>query len=85
MSAEQVVEELDRIGSPATMAIAGPRFFGFVNGSALPAALAVNWLSTVWEQHGGFFVSSPGSTTLEQIALRWTIELLGLPRRMSLS
>jgi glutamate/tyrosine decarboxylase-like PLP-dependent enzyme len=78
-SAEQIVEELDRIGSPATMAIAGPRFFGFVNSSALPAALAANWLSTAWEQHGGFLVSSPGSTTLEQIALRWTIELLGLP------
>ena len=78
-TAEQIVEELDRIGSPATMAIAGPRFFGFVNSSALPAALAANWLSTAWEQHGGFFVSSPGSTTLEQIALRWTIELLGLP------
>ena len=80
MSAEEVVEELDRIGSPATMAIAGPRFFGFVNSAALPAALAANWLSTAWEQHGGFFVSSPGSTTLEQIALRWTIELLRLPR-----
>ena len=79
MSAEQVVEELDRIGSPATMAIAGPRFFGFVNGSALPAALAANWLSTAWEQNGSFSVSSPGSTRLEQIALRWTIELLGLP------
>ena len=50
-----------------------------MNSSALPAALAANWLSTAWEQHGGFFVSSPGSTTLEQIALRWTIELLGLP------
>ncbi len=79
MSAAQVVEELDRIGSPATMAIAGPRFFGFVNSSALPAALAANWLSTAWEQHGGFVVSSPGSTRLEQIALRWAIELLGLP------
>jgi len=78
-SAEQVVEELDRLGSPATMAIAGPRFFGFVNSSALPAALAANWLSTAWEQHGGFVVSSPGSTTLERIALRWTIDLLGLP------
>ena len=80
MSAEQVVEELDRIGSPATMAIAGPRFFGFVNGSALPASLAVNWLSTAWEQHGGFVVSAPGSLMLEQVAMRWTIELLGLPR-----
>lgn len=80
LSAEQVMEELDRIGSPATMAIAGPRFFGFVNSSALPAALAANWLSTAWEQHGGFHVSSPGGTTLEQIALGWTKELLGLPR-----
>jgi glutamate/tyrosine decarboxylase-like PLP-dependent enzyme len=79
MSASQVVEELDRYGAPATMGIAGPRFFGFVNGSALPAALAANWLSTAWEQNGGFFVSAPGSTTLEQNALRWTIELLGLP------
>jgi glutamate/tyrosine decarboxylase-like PLP-dependent enzyme len=80
VSAAQVVDELDRIGSPATMGIAGPRFFGFVNSSTLPAALAANWLSTAWEQHGGFQVSSPGSTTLEQIALRWTKELLGLPR-----
>jgi glutamate/tyrosine decarboxylase-like PLP-dependent enzyme len=79
LSSEHVVEELDRIGSPATMAIAGRRFFGFVNSAALPAALAANWLSTAWEQHGGFYVSSPGSSTLEQIALRWTIELLGLP------
>src|SRR5260370_1565152 len=79
MSADEVVEELDRVGSPATMAIGGPRFFGFVNSSAVPAALAANWLSTAWEQHGGFSVSSPGSTTLEQIALRWMIELLGLP------
>ena len=79
MSAEQVIEELDRIGAPATMAIAGPRYFGFVNGATLPAALAVNWLSTAWDQHGAFFVNSPPGTTLERIALRWTTELLGLP------
>lgn len=78
-SAEQIVEELDRLGAPATMGIAGPRFFGFVNGSALPAALAANWLVTAWEQHGAFVVSSPCSSRLEQIAMRWTIELLGLP------
>ena len=79
-SAQQVIEELDRIASPATVAIAGPRYFGFVNGGALPAALAANWLSTAWEQHGGFQISSPGSTLLEQVAIRWTLELLGLPR-----
>lgn len=79
MSAKEIVEELDTFGSPATMAIAGPRFYGFVNGSALPAALAANWLSTAWEQHGGFVVSAPGSLMLEQVALRWMIGLLRLP------
>ena len=78
-SIERMIDELDRVGAPATMAIAGPRFFGFVNGGALPGALATKWLSTAWEQHGGFHVSSPGSSTLERVAMRWTIELLGLP------
>jgi glutamate/tyrosine decarboxylase-like PLP-dependent enzyme len=77
--AQEVVDELDRLASPATMAIAGPRFFGFVNGSGLPAAVAANWLSTAWEQHGGFWVLSPAGTTIEQVALRWTKEVLGLP------
>ena len=78
-SSEQIIDELDRIGAPATMAMAGRRFFGFVNSAALPAALAANWLSTAWEQHGGFYVCSPASSTLERVALRWIIELLGLP------
>src|SRR4051812_26680357 len=55
---EEIVEELDRLGAPATMAIAGRRFFGFVNGGALPAAVAANWLATAWDQHGAFEVSS---------------------------
>ena len=77
--AGEVVEELDRLASPATMAIAGPRFFGFVNGSGLPASVAANWLSTAWAHHGGYWVLSPAGTTIEQVALRWTKELLGLP------
>ena len=76
---DEIVDELDRLAAPATMAIAGPRFFGFVNGSGLPAAVAANMLSTAWAQHGGFWVLSPAGTTIEQVALRWTIELLGLP------
>ena len=79
VSAEEVVDELDRVASPATMGIAGPRFFGFVNGGSLPAALAANWLSTSWELHGGYWVLGPAGTKLEQVALRWTKELLGLP------
>src|SRR5437867_4804102 len=46
----KVIEQLDRIGSPATMAAAGPRFFGFVVGGSLPAALAANWLAPAWAQ-----------------------------------
>src|SRR4051812_47884118 len=63
ISAKELIEQLDRIGAPATMAVAGPRFFGFVNGSGLPAALAANWLMTAWHQTGSFFVLSPVGTT----------------------
>jgi glutamate/tyrosine decarboxylase-like PLP-dependent enzyme len=77
--AEKVVEELDRIAGPATLTISGPRFFGFVNGGSLPATVAVNWLSTAWDQHGTFAATSPASTALERIAMRWIIDLLGLP------
>src|SRR3954471_17264358 len=76
---EKVVEELDRIAGPATLTISGPRFFGFVNGGSLPATVAVNWLSTAWDQHGTFAATSPASTAVEQIAMRWIIDLLGLP------
>jgi glutamate/tyrosine decarboxylase-like PLP-dependent enzyme len=74
-----VIDELDRIGEPATVAIAGPRYFGFVNGGALPAAVAANWLSTAWDQHGAFRVSGTPAVYLERVAMRWIIELLGLP------
>jgi len=79
ISPEMVVDEMDRIAGPATLAIDGPRFFGFVNGGSLPATVAVNWLSTAWDQHGTFAATSPASTALERIAMRWIIELLGLP------
>jgi len=71
---------LDRIVSPATMAMAGPRFFGFVIGGSLPVTLAANWLAGAWDQNAGFYRSTPGVSALEQVAAGWLIDLFELPR-----
>ncbi len=76
---ETVISLLDEIGSPATVATAGSRFFGFVVGGSLPAALAANWLAGAWDQNAGLAVLSPVAAKLEQIAMRWTLDALRLP------
>src|SRR2546423_14820461 len=67
---ETVLALLDEIGSPATVATAGQRFFGFVIGGSLPAALAANWLAGAWDQNAGLWVASPVSAKTEEVALR---------------
>jgi glutamate/tyrosine decarboxylase-like PLP-dependent enzyme len=75
----QVLALLDEFGSPATVASAAGRYFGFVIGGALPAALASNWLAGAWDQNAAFRVMSPVAATIEEIALGWLREVLGLP------
>jgi glutamate/tyrosine decarboxylase-like PLP-dependent enzyme len=77
--AARVLAELDEFVSPATMAMAGPRFFGFVIGGALPATLAANWLASAWDQNAVFAKVTPGVSMLEEVALRWLVDFLGLP------
>ena len=76
---EAVLAQLDDVGSPATMASAGPRYFGFVVGGSLPVTIAASWLATAWDQNAGLAVISPVSAYIEEIALRWLLDALGLP------
>ena len=77
--AETVLAQLDEFGSPATVANAGGRYFGYVVGGALPAALAANWLAAAWDQNAHHWAGSPIAARLEEVALEWIREIAGLP------
>ena len=76
---EEVLSRLDELGSPATIANAGPRYFGFVTGGVLPVSLAANWLAGAWDQNAHFVVGSPTAAALENVALSWILDILDLP------
>jgi len=77
--AADILAFLDEYGSPATVASAGGRYFGFVTGGALPVAVAAEYLAAAWDQNCFSFVSSPAVASLESAALRWLKEALGFP------
>ena len=79
-----VIEQLHRLGSPATTAQTGGRYFGFVSGGLLPTAHAAAWLSDTWNQNGALWLMSPVGTELEHLCEKWIVQLFGLPRETAL-
>ena len=74
-----VIEALAAAADPGIVATAGPRFFGFVIGGSLPAALGADWLTSAWDQNAAFYVTSPAASVAEEVAAGWLVELLELP------
>jgi glutamate/tyrosine decarboxylase-like PLP-dependent enzyme len=79
MDPAAVLAELDEIGSPATVATTGGRYFGFVVGGSLPAATAANMLAGAWDQNAAYDVLSPVASALEKVCMKWLLSILGLP------
>jgi glutamate/tyrosine decarboxylase-like PLP-dependent enzyme len=83
IDADAVVDSLADAGMRGTVATAGPRYFGFVVGGSVPAAVAADWLVSSWDQNCGIYVLSPMVSVIEQITGSWLRELAGLPPTMS--
>jgi glutamate/tyrosine decarboxylase-like PLP-dependent enzyme len=79
----EVVESLARAADAGIVATAGPRYFGFVIGGSLPAALGADWLTSAWDQNAGLYAISPAAAVAEEVAAAWLVELLGLPEATS--
>ena len=74
-----VIEDLAAAVEPGLVASAGPRYFGFVFGGGLPAALGADWLVSAWDQNAVVYVASPAAAVAEEVAAGWLVDLLGLP------
>ncbi|HXI35268.1 MAG TPA: aminotransferase class V-fold PLP-dependent enzyme, partial [Gemmatimonadales bacterium] len=81
--AVQVIDELARAADPGIVAMAGPRYFGFVIGGSLPVATAADWLTSAWDQNAGLYVDSPAAAIVEDVAAGWLLDLFGLPATAS--
>jgi glutamate/tyrosine decarboxylase-like PLP-dependent enzyme len=78
-AAESVIESLAARVEPGLVGSAGPRYFGFVIGGGVPAALAADWLTSAWDQNAAMYAVSPAASVIEEVAAGWLIELFGLP------
>jgi len=75
----QVIEELVAAADPGLVGTQSPRYFGFVIGGALDAAIAADWLTSVWDQNAAGYPGGPSAAVAEEIACGWLLDILGLP------
>ena len=74
-----VLEQLAAAAEPGLVKSQGGRYFGFVTGGALPAAIGADWLTSAWDQNSFSYISSPAASVIEEVAARWLLEVLDLP------
>lgn len=84
VDADSIIEELAAAVEPGVIGSPSGRFFGFVIGGALPAAVAADWLTSTWDQNAGLYAAGPSASVVEEVAGSWIIELLGLPVQSSI-
>ena len=75
----EVIDALVAGVDPGLIAISGPRYFGFVMGGSVPAALAADWLTSAWDQNVGLYLATPAAAVVEEVVAEWLVELFGLP------
>jgi glutamate/tyrosine decarboxylase-like PLP-dependent enzyme len=83
MDATEVINQLVKAVEGGIIDTAGPRFFGWVIGGSLPAALAADWLTSAWDQNAGMYATSPAAAVVEEVAGEWLKDLLNLPQTAS--
>jgi len=79
LPALQVIEELAAAADPGLVGTQSPRYFGFVIGGALDAAIAADWLTSVWDQNAAGYPGGPSAAVAEEVACEWLPDILGLP------
>jgi glutamate/tyrosine decarboxylase-like PLP-dependent enzyme len=78
-----VLRQLAADAGPGLVANAGPRYFGFVTGGAVPVTVAADWIVSAWDQNGGLYVAAPAAAVIEDVVAGWLLEILGLPSTAS--
>ncbi len=81
VAAKTVLQQLHEYGGPGTIAQTAGRYFGFVNGGAVPVSLGAKWLADVWDQCGGLYLTSPVNAKLESVCERWLKDIFDLPKQ----